>query len=600
MRVLTQVCLLAAVAGLACADFEGLVESGPAQLPGHPAASVAGTSVSSAWAKTYSGPAQDEGAYAVRQTADGGFIVGGWTASFGVGGGDWWLVRLDPSGTPLWQKTYGGPGGGFGGENVEDLEITSDGGYVVAGATNSFGAEHHQPLVLRLDGSGNVLWQKTYRTTGRDWGGSIALSSDGGYVLAGGTDPLPFGGDDVEGHVVKLDASGNVQWQKTYGGALSDQLRDVQQTSDGGFVVAGWTRSFGAGREDAWVLKLDADGEIQWQKTFGGGNGDQATAVWQTADGGFIVAAGTSSFGTGHYDVWLLRLDAEGALVWQQTYGGTQADVALDVQQTSDGGFVVMAATGSFGATGLDPWILKLTAGGTVEWQRRYDTGAVDLQLEEVRQISDGGYIAAVGGTRPCAGCVPPSPGPREFLVLRLQPDGSISNSCPASLGASTDGAALPTSAVTQDSPAIIQQGSARALGTGVGITETDATVETLCSGPAVRSVRIDIKPGSDPNSINLKRQGTTPVAILSTADFDAVAQVDRSSLTFGRTGDEESLAFCTNSAEDVNGDGRLDLVCHFENGKTGFRDGDTEGILRGNTITGVPIEGRDAVRIIT
>ena len=378
------------------------------------------------------------------------------------------------------------------------------------------------------------------------------------------------------------------------------RLRGVQQTSDGGFVVAGWTRSFGAGREDAWVLKLDADGEIQWQKTFGGGNGDQATAVWQTADGGFIVAAGTSSFGTGHYDVWLLRLDAEGALVWQQTYGGTQADVALDVQQTSDGGFVVMAATGSFGATGLDPWILKLTAGGTVEWQRRYDTGAVDLQLEEVRQISDGGYIAAVGGTRPCAGCVPPSPGPREFLVLRLQPDGSISNSCPASLGASTDGAALPTSAVTQDSPAIIQQGSARALGTGVGITETDATVETLCSGPAVRSVRIDIKPGSDPNSINLKRQGTTPVAILSTADFDAVAQVDRSSLTFGRTGDEESLAFCTNSAEDVNGDGRLDLVCHFENGKTGFRDGDTEGILRGNTITGVPIEGRDAVRIIT
>ena len=550
-------------------------------------ASLTGPAVS-AWARVYSGPAQDEGARSVRQTSDGGFIVAGWTASFGAGGRDIWVLKLDKLGGIEWQKAYGGSGED---EGVA-VEQTPDGGYAVAGYSNSFGAVLFEPLVMRLDASGNLQWQRSYRTPLANYIRSNTVSSesfkrtnDGGYVLVSAVRPDPINQD---GQVLKLDAAGNIVWQRNYGTAGNDGLQAVYPTSDGGYLVAGHTSSSGAGLLDVWVMRLDQNGDIVWQKTYGSPQGEGANGgVWQTSDGGYVVA-GILEFPFRDRQFWLLRLAPDGGVIWERTYGGTAQDIPQSVQQTSDGGFVVAGFTESFGASGVDAWVLKLNEDGDVVWQRRYDSGAEDGAMT-VRETSDGGYIVAAGPEFNRLG---------RLFVIRLKPDGSISESCPPSIGANTDATPGNPTTLVQNSNTFARGPAAFSIQPDLSVSSTSAAVETLCAVEIVE-VGIDIKPGSDPNSINTKSKGTIPVAILSTTDFDATQEVDKESLTFGRTGDEESLAKCTKSNEDVNDDGLDDVVCHFNTQDTGFQQGDTEGILKGQTVGGVPIEGRDAVRIV-
>jgi len=160
------------------------------------------------------------------------------------------------------------------------------------------------------------------------------------------------------------------QWIKTYGGTNWDQANSIQQTSDG-YVVAGYTFSFGAGDADAWVLKLDGDGNVQWQKTYGRSSVDEAWSIQQTSDGGYIVASYTHTFGAGIWDAWVLKLDGDGNVQWQKTYGGTNCDYAESIQQTLDGGYIVAGGTYSFGVGG-NAWVLKLDGDGNVQWQKTY------------------------------------------------------------------------------------------------------------------------------------------------------------------------------------------------------------------------------------
>jgi predicted secreted protein len=218
------------------------------------------------------------------------------------------LALLHPSAfaQETWARTYGGGGA----DNASSIQQTTDSGFVVAGNTQSFGAGSYDFWVLKLNASGNVQWQKTYGgATTTEIANSIQQTTDGGFAVAGRTFPSPAGGNDF--WVLKLDASGNVQWQKTYGDALSEIANSIRQTTDGGFVVAGYTDSFGAGLSDFWVLKLDASGNVTWQKTYGGASGENADSIQQTADGGFVVAGTTQSFGASG-DFWVLKLDASG------------------------------------------------------------------------------------------------------------------------------------------------------------------------------------------------------------------------------------------------------------------------------------------------
>ncbi len=309
------------------------------------------------FAKTYGGEDYDE-ARSVQQTSDGGYIVAGYTYSFGADDYNIFLIKTDANGNIIWAKTYGGTDE----DRAYSVQQTSDGGYIVAGITRSFGAGLSDILLIKTDANGNIIWAKTYGGTYYDYAYSVQQTSDGGYIVAGYTASFGAGNDDI--FLIKTDANGNIIWAKTYGGTYYDYAHSVQQTSDGGYIVAGYTASFGAGYYDAFLVKTDANGNIQWAKTYGGTDDDSASSVQQTSDGGYIVAGWTQSFGAGGWDIFLIKTDANGNIQWAKTYGGTYWDGVFSVQQTSDGGYIVAGWTQSFGPG--DIFLIKTDEDGNI------------------------------------------------------------------------------------------------------------------------------------------------------------------------------------------------------------------------------------------
>jgi hypothetical protein len=311
------------------------------------------------FAKTYGGTSWDE-VSSVQQTSDGGYTLAGYTDSFGAGGYDIFLIKTDENGNIVWTKTYGGTGGDF----SYSVQQTSDGGYIIAGGTNSFGTGGLDIFLIKTYADGNIIWAKTYRGTGDDWARSVHQTSDGGYILVGATNSFGAGGYDI--FLIKTDANGNIIWAKTYGGTNYDYVYSVQQTSDGGYIVAGLTTSFGASGYDIFLIKTDGNGNIIWAKTYRGIYEDGAYYVQQTSDGGYILTGYTSSFGAGGYDIFLTKTDANGNIIWTKTYGGTGDEQAYSVQQTSDGGYSVAGRTRSFGAGSWDVFLVKTDANGNI------------------------------------------------------------------------------------------------------------------------------------------------------------------------------------------------------------------------------------------
>lgn len=362
------------------------------------------------WAKTFGTP-YGSGQY-VEQTSDGGYIVAG--SSQGASAPEIWVLKLNPDGTAAWNTRYGGQYGSW----PYSIQQTSDGGYIVAGTTLSYGKGSYDVWVLKLDESGTVVWQKTYGDTGDDRAYSVQQTSDGGYIVAGRTNS--FGASGGDAWILKLDPNGNVVWQNTYGGTGGDEADTIQQTTDGGYIVAGQTLSFGVGQNDAWILKLDANGNVEWQKHYGNAYHQYAYFVRQTSDGGYIVAGDDDSSGLGNYKYhfWVMKLDGSGNVSWQKTYAGSTAtDSAWSIQQTTDGGYIVAGQynTGGTVGTTIDIWVLKLDASGNVVWQKAYDTTGNDYAYS-IQQTSDGGYVVG-GWTDYSVGTV---------LVLKLDSDGNI------------------------------------------------------------------------------------------------------------------------------------------------------------------------------
>ena len=311
------------------------------------------------FARTYGGTNWDV-AHSVQQTSGGGYIVAGRTDSFGAGGPDVFLIKTDAFGNVQWAKTYGGTSW----DEAYSVRQTLDGGYIVAGWTNSFGAGGADILLIKTNASGNVQWAKTYGGTSNDYAYFVQQTSDGGYIVASRTES--FGAGLIDFILIKTDASGNVQWAKTYGGTNNEWVHSVQQTSDGGYIVAGHTASFGAGIFDLLLIKTDANGNIQWAKTYGGTGYDYASSVQQTSDGGYIVAGSTYSFGAGDADILFIKTNASGNVQWAKTYGGMGREDASSVQQTSDGGYIVAGSTASFGAGSRDIFLIKTDANGNI------------------------------------------------------------------------------------------------------------------------------------------------------------------------------------------------------------------------------------------
>jgi hypothetical protein len=386
-----------------------IIEEGGEEIGACPEGNVCG--YASTFAKTI-GRSNDDEAWSIIQSSDGGYAVAGWTWSFGAGYEDMYVVKLDASGNVQWTKTIGGSYG----DEANSIIQSSDGGYVVAGYTSSFGAGGRDIYVVKLDASGNVQWTKTIGGSGWDEANSIIQSSDGGYAVAGWTGSFGAGGWDI--YVVKLDASGNVQWTKTIGGSNDDGALSIIQSSDGGYVVAGWTESFGAGDRDMFVVKLDSSGNVQWTKTIGGSYGDEANSIIQSSDGGYVVAGRTESFGAGGWDIYVVKLDASGNVQWTKTIGGSYGDEANSIIQSSDGGYVVAGRTESFGAGGWDIYVVKLDASGNVQWTKTIG-GSNDDGALSIIQSSDGGY--AVAGYTESFGA-----GYSDFYVVKMDANGNV------------------------------------------------------------------------------------------------------------------------------------------------------------------------------
>jgi hypothetical protein len=254
--------------------------------------------------KTLGGGPTDDG-WSVVQTSDGGLVVTGYTQSFGAGGEDLLLSKFDASGNHLWSRTLGGSSHDNGYSVIE----TSDSGFVVTGRTESFGAGLSDLLLSKFDASGNHLWSRTLGGTNSDVGRSVVQTSDGELVVTGYTHSFAGYYDLL---LSKFDASGNYLWSRTLGGTSTDYSLSVVQTSDGGLVVTGITYSFGPGDEDLLLSKFDASGNHLWSRTLGGTSDEYGRSVVQTSDGGFVVTGSTFSFGAGDEDLLLSKFDFSG------------------------------------------------------------------------------------------------------------------------------------------------------------------------------------------------------------------------------------------------------------------------------------------------
>jgi len=336
------------------------------------------------WSQTFGGSDHDQG-NSVAQTSDGGYIIAGQTYSYGAGLNDVWLIKTDSYGNEEWAQTFGGSEQDYG----KSVAQTSDGGYVIAGYTYSF-AGYCDVWLIKADASGNEEWNKIFGGTGANYGYSVAQTADGGYIIVGDTSGYGAGGYDA--WLIKTDASGNQEWSRAFGTSDNDYGRSVAQTSDGGYVIAGYTYSYGASGTDVWLIKTDANGTEEWNKVFGGTSGDYGYSVSQTLDGGYIITGHTYSFG-GTGEVYLIKTDASGNEVWSNTFGGaTASDAGMSVAQTPDGGYIVAGTTYSYGIGYGKMWLIKTNANGNEEWNEFFGGANYEDGLS-VAVTSDGGYI---------------------------------------------------------------------------------------------------------------------------------------------------------------------------------------------------------------
>jgi len=290
-----------------------------------------------------------------------------------------------------WSKTYGGTNNDFGRSVIR----TSDGGYALAGYTYSSGAGNADVYLVKLDSVGNMLWSKTYGGTGVDMGFSVVQTSDGGYAIGGETNSYGAGNYDV--YLVKTNSNGNMLWNKTYGGTTVDVGYSLVQTRDGGYAVGGETSSFGAGGYDFYLVKTDSSGNLQWSKTYGGTGTDIGYSLVQTNDVGYALTGETGSYGAGSYDVYLVKADSSGNTQWGVTYGGTGTDIGFSVVPTSDGGYAIGGETNSYGAGNYDVYLVKANSTGGTQWSKTYGGLYADVGYSVV-QTREGGY-ALVGDT---------------------------------------------------------------------------------------------------------------------------------------------------------------------------------------------------------
>jgi hypothetical protein len=325
------------------------------------------------WYKTF-GEGTDTYGNSVQQTTDGGYIICGSTGSVRSSGVDVWLIKTDAEGNIIWDKTFGSHGT----DDGSSVQQTTDGGYILCGTTEG------GIWLIKTDAEGNIIWDKTFG----GWGYSVQQTTDGGYIVCGQS--------DEHLRLIKTDAEGNTLWDKTFVGQRIDQGNSVQQTTDGGYIVCGWTRplveGWIVGKPNVWLIKTDAEGNIIWDKMFGGELYAEAASVQQTTDGGYIICGiGETEETIGEFGALLIKTDAEGNIIWEGVFYSSYRDYSVygySVQQTSDGGYSVCGKDRLY-----SPWLMKVDADGNRLWDKTFKEIKGIADGRSIQQTTDGGYI---------------------------------------------------------------------------------------------------------------------------------------------------------------------------------------------------------------
>ena len=434
-----------------------------------------------------------------------------------------------------------------------------------------------------------ISWIRQFGTSSGDLARGMAVEATGVYVVGvtGGVFPGQAFAGHYDAFVRKYDLSGNVLWTRQFGTSAYEETTGLAADATGVYV-AGLT--FGvlpgqtsAGYQDAFLRKYDASGNVLWTRQFGMSRSDAARGVAVDGSAVYVVGyiEGPASSITGSGDTFVRKYDISGTEIWTRHFGSSSHNlpqgVAVDTTGVYVAGWTNGVLPGQTSSGREDAFVRKYDTNGNVLWTRQFGTPLADVAMGVA---ADGAGVYVVGGSAGMA------------YVRKYDPNGNVlwtrqfvTPSFAEGVGVGVQASGIYVAGLTDST-----------LPGQTSAGDYDSFVARITE---VLTVTIDIKPGSDPNSINPKSRGTIPVAILSSSTFDAFASVDTTSLTFGRTGNENSLAFCNGSPGDVNGDGLLDLMCHFDTQKTGFLAGDTLGKLKGKTVTGTPIAGSDSVRIV-
>jgi len=402
------------------------------------------------------GGSGNESAQAIIKTNDGGYIILGHAQSMDGDiidkqneSFDFWVMKFDSENSLQWSKTYGGAGDDRG----KDIIQTLDGGYAIIGSSDSSDEDVSENAgakdfwIAKLDASGNLSWQKSFGYSGTDNGFSLLQTNDNGYVLTGVLDVSASGGAGNTRNsnfrhaggdfwVIKLSAQGTLEWSKYFGGTFTDIPYDVIQTSSG-YLLVGSSDSNDVditeskGQYDFWVINISNTGELIWQKSFGGSEIDEARSIVNSGDGNYIIVGDTRSNdediseSKGGADLWVIKINSSGDLIWEKTLGGNSFDVGRSVYKTEDNGFLISGSSRS--ADGdlttnqgqNDAWVLKIDSEANLLWQKTI--GGTDIDFaNDVVELNDGSVIA-VGETSSNNGDIIDNKGLTDLLIIKLK-----------------------------------------------------------------------------------------------------------------------------------------------------------------------------------
>lgn len=348
---------------------------------------VEAQTVSSLWYRTFGGGDHD-GGRSVVEVSTGGYACVGFTESSGAGSSDVWLVRTADDGSPLWTQTYGDIeyDSGF------SIQEVAAGGFIILGETSNYGLGGRDWFLIRVSSDGTFLWGHAYGRFYDDEVGSIIEVSGGDLALVGSIRAFGSHFDDADVWIMRTDYLGYEIWNYTHGGKFHDRGEDVIEVNAGGFAFVGTTYSYGAGDADVYLLRTEANGNLLWSRTYGSSGYETGQAVIEVSTGGFAIVGDVSPYGVNTRNMLLIRTDAFGNHLWNQTYGGSNYDGGYSLIEVSTGGFALVGNCQSYGAGARDLWIVRTDIDGTVLWNQTFGGVNADQGLSII-QVSSSDFV---------------------------------------------------------------------------------------------------------------------------------------------------------------------------------------------------------------